>query len=122
MNNGYDAVRRALTLMGYDPADSGGQPWSRLWDKAPTALQMVYADLHGVEQRCLPTPPESLSEPLLLSARAMEALPLGVAMVLSQMIGDEDAYVRFFGAYTESRAGLSTFTSRQDVLPVTAGG
>lgn len=115
-------MHRALTLLGYDPADSGGQPWNRLWDKAPTALQMVYADLHGIEQGTLPAMPDTLQEPLLLSRRAQEALPLGVAMVLSQMIGDEAAYARFFALYTEKRAGLSAFVRKPDVLPVTAGG
>lgn len=122
MNTGYEAATRALTLMGYDPADSGGQPWSRLWDKAPTALQMVYTDLYGVEQGEFPSLPESLYEPLLLSARGLAALPLGMAMVLAQMSGDEEAYSRFFALYTEKRAGLSSFAARQDVLPVTADG
>ena len=96
MNTGYTAATKALTLLGYDPADSGGQPWSRLWDKAPTALQMVYADLHTVEQGTLPSAPDSLYEPLLLSPRGLAALPLGMAMVLAQINGDEEAYTRFF--------------------------
>jgi len=122
LNTGYTAATKALTLLGYDPADSGGQPWSRLWDKAPTALQMVYADLHTVEQGTLPSAPDSLYEPLLLSPRGLAALPLGMAMVLAQINGDEEAYTRFFALYTERRAGLSAFGVRQDVLPVTAGG
>ena len=122
MITGNEAVSRALALLGYDADDSGGQPFTRLWDKAPTALQMVYADLYQTEQGTLPSVPENPDAPLSLSARAEEALPIGLAMVLAQMTGGEEDGARLREWYVRKRAGLSGFGKKPDVLPITEGG
>lgn len=122
MITGNEAVTRALRLLGYDANDSGGQPYTRLWDKAPAALQMVYTDLTLAERGKLPELPDSLYAPLSLSLRGEEALPLGVAAALAQMTGGSEEGERLLAQYAKKRAGLSGFAARADVLPVTEGG
>ena len=62
-----EVIEQALCLLGYDADDSGGQPYTRLWDKAPAALRAVYADLTAAERGAPEALPDGAYTPLPLS-------------------------------------------------------
>ena len=117
-----EVIEQALCLLGYDADDSGGQPYTRLWEKAPAALRAVYADLTAAERGAPEVLPDGAYTPLPLSPRGAEALPLGLAAALAQLIGSSEDGERLTAQYAKKRAGLSGFAMRADVLPVTEGG
>lgn len=114
MKTGEELWNRALRLLHY--ADirrmDGGE------ETALAIINQVASDLwYGTREGDF-SPLSELSDPLPLTGRLVEdVMPYGVAMLLSQNLGDADSQALFASLYNQKRARMRGGESRLDVMP-----
>ena len=113
---GYDIYLRALSLLGYNNRFNNASDSEHLLRRAHTAVCEICADL-GVQS------PEVVTDKIEASAKALEVMPYGVAMLLALSEGDAASNRFFAEMYNAKRAAVKACISYvSDVLPVDDGG
>lgn len=112
--SGYDIYLKALSLLGYkDKSDTDSKSLLR---RAFVAVCEICSDL-SVD------PPVAVNEKIQASKKAIEAIPYGVAMLISLSEGDAVSNRFFTEVYNAKRAMVkAAVSSVADVIPTDNGG
>ena len=109
---GNDIYLIVASLLGFNDALGDAHPDTALRERTLVALNQIGADLCGMP------PVKSLNDKIDLSSAFSEALPYGVAMLLSLTDGDSEKNGIFASLYNSKRAAVkSENTNIYDVLP-----